>query len=114
LACAAALATIEIIEREGLLARARAQLLMLEDLAAKAPIAAVRELRGLGAMIAIQIGAREDQAATVLAGRLRREHGILVTICGGHSVRLLLPYRAGRAVFEQIWRALRVCLEVPA
>ncbi len=106
LSCAAALATIDIVEREALLAQARAQLPTLREIAAVQPITAVQELRGLGAMIGIQIARPEDKLATALAGRLAREHTILVTVCGGHTIRLLLPYRAGREELQKIWRAL--------
>ncbi|MCB9750273.1 MAG: aminotransferase class III-fold pyridoxal phosphate-dependent enzyme [Myxococcales bacterium] len=110
LACAAALATIEIIERDALLAQAGAQMPTLREIAAIKPISAVHELRGLGAMIGIQIGAIAEQRASALTRALAEEHGVLVTVCGGHTVRLLFPYRAGRAELEQVWDALAACL----
>jgi acetylornithine/succinyldiaminopimelate/putrescine aminotransferase len=114
LACAAALATLRIIEEEGLMAKAAAQTPLLREIAAAAPIDQVTEIRGLGAMIGIQIGAVEDRAAGPLNAPLMNDHRIFVTICGGHSVRLLLPYRAGRLELEQIWGALRACLKAGA
>ena len=62
-ACAAALATIDIIEKEGLLEKAGAQLSLLQEIAKKDPLDAVTEIRGMGAMLGIQIGQREDKAA---------------------------------------------------
>ncbi len=111
LACSAALATLRIIEEEGLMTAAGAQTPTLQKIAAAEPIDQVSELRGLGAMIGIQIGAREDRAAGPLNGALMNEHGILVTVCGGHTVRLLLPYRAGEAELRQIWRAIATSLQ---
>ena len=101
LACAAALATIEIIEREGLLASAGAQFDTLRAIAAEHPIEAVREIRGAGAMIGIDVG--ECGAAI---GAAMRARGVLVTVCHRTTVRLLLPYRAGRDELATIWRAL--------
>ncbi len=106
LACTAALATLRIIEEEGLMAKAAAQTPALREIAAASPIQQVSEIRGLGAMIGIQIGSLEERAAAPLTGVLMNEHGILATVCGGHSVRLLLPYRAGAAELRQIWDAL--------
>ncbi|MBK8261477.1 MAG: aspartate aminotransferase family protein [Nannocystis sp.] len=114
LACAAALATLRIMEEEGLLARARQQTPLLHRIAAEEPIARVKEIRGVGAMIGVQIGEPAEQAAAPLARRLMVEHRTLVTICGGHTVRLLLPYRAGEPELRAIWSALRAVLSVPA
>ncbi len=101
-ACAAALATLEALEREGALDSARAQIEHLRELAARKPIAAVSEIRGVGAMIGIQIGAREEARATAVGDALM-ERGVLVTVPGGHTLRLLLPFFAGADLLEEIW-----------
>ncbi|MCB9566728.1 MAG: aminotransferase class III-fold pyridoxal phosphate-dependent enzyme [Myxococcales bacterium] len=106
LACAAALATLRIIEEEGLMAKAAAQATTIAEIAAASPIARVKEIRASGSMIGIQIGEPAEQAAAPLAMSLMHEHRILVTICGGHTVRLLFPYRAGAAELGEVWRAL--------
>ena len=100
-ACAAALATIEIIEDEKLMVSAARQMELVRELAARQPIARVRELRGAGAMIGIEL---EGDAGAV-GGELM-DRGILVTVCQGKTVRLLLPYRAGVEELGEIWRAL--------
>lgn len=105
LACAAGLATIEIIESEGLLAAAGGQLPALQAIALEEPCARVHEVRGLGAMIGIQVGRAGEQIGNAVGDRMMREHGVLVTVCGGHTVRLLLPYRAGPAELREVWRA---------
>lgn len=105
LACAAGLATIEIIESEGLIAAAGAQLPTLQAIAREEPCARVHEVRGLGAMIGIQVGRPGEQIGNAVGDRLMREHGVLVTVCGGHTIRLLLPYRAGPDELREVWRA---------
>lgn len=112
LACAAALATIEIIESDGLLAAASAQLPTLQRLAAEDPSPRVHEVRGLGAMIGIQVGKPGEQIGNAVGDKLMRDHAILVTVCSGHTVRLLLPYRAAEPELREIWRAVRASVEV--
>jgi acetylornithine/N-succinyldiaminopimelate aminotransferase len=36
--------------------------------------------------------------------------GVLVTICSGHTVRVLLPYAAGPSELRQVWTAMRRAL----
>ncbi len=112
LACAAALATIEIVESEGLLAAAAAQLPTLQRIAAASPSARVHEVRGLGAMIGIQVGRPGEQIGTAVGDRLMRDHGILATVCSGHTIRLLLPYRAAEPELSEIWQAIVAAAEV--
>lgn len=111
LACAAGLATLEILEADGLLAAAGAQLPALQAIAAAEPCARVSEIRGLGAMIAVQVGRPGQQIAAAVGDRMMRDHGVLVTVCGGHSIRLLLPYRAGPDELREVWQAITRSLE---
>jgi acetylornithine/succinyldiaminopimelate/putrescine aminotransferase len=101
LACAAALETIAIVEDEGLLRSAGAQLGILREIAAARPYPRVKELRGLGAMIGIEVEGDATPLGTALG-----ERGVLATICVGTTVRLLLPYRAGAAELQEIWGRL--------
>ncbi len=111
LACAAALATIQTIESEGLLAHAAAQLPTLREIAQAQPLARVREIRGLGAMIGIEVGNPDETIGAAIGERLMHKHQILVTVCGGRTIRLLLPYRAAEPELRAIWQALGRCLE---
>ena len=112
-ACAAALATFAVIDEEGLLARARAQLPTLEAIAKDQPLAEVRDIRGAGAMIGIQLGEIDAGRAKAIAPALARE-GVLVTTPGGHTLRLLLPYAADREILAAIWAAIgRACAATP-
>ncbi len=112
-ACVAALATLRLIEEEGLLAKARAQTPTLQAIAAADPIAEVLEIRGLGAMIGVQVGAPADQRAKQLGAALIDE-GVLTTTPGYHTVRLLLPYAAGEKELREFWAALRRALAATA
>ena len=89
-ACAAALATIDVIESEGLLRRAR-------DLGERALEhlrglggADVRDVRGVGLMLAVELSSRDGAAAVV--DRCFDE-GMLVLTCGrdAHVLRLIPP-----------------------
>lgn len=109
LACAAALATLAIMDDEGLQASAAAQLPTLQRIAAEDPHAKVKDVRGAGAMIGIEI-VGDGEPAAPLAGLLQ-EVGVLVTICKGTTVRLLFPYRADEPVLRLAWTRLRECLD---
>lgn len=112
-ACVAALTTLRLIEDEGLLAKAGAQITTLRAIAAADPIAEVVEIRGLGSMIGVQVGAPADQRAKKL-GAAMIDEGVLTTTPGNHTVRLLLPYAAGEKELHEFWAALRRALAATA
>lgn len=101
-ACAAALAVLDVIAEEGLLARAeslgariRARLTSFETRNDLRPIAG---LRGPGAMVAFDLvtsrGSRDpDGAAAKLVTARALEHGLILLSCGihGETIRLLFP-----------------------
>ncbi|MFF6983735.1 4-aminobutyrate--2-oxoglutarate transaminase [Streptomyces sp. NPDC008343] len=102
-ACAAALATIETIEREDLVRRART----IEDLAKPrlerlvSRQSVVGEVRGRGAMLALEFvhpgsTAPAPEIAQAVAARCHAE-GVLVLVCGtfGNVIRLLPPLVIG-------------------
>jgi acetylornithine aminotransferase/acetylornithine/N-succinyldiaminopimelate aminotransferase len=94
LACAAALATLDIIERENLLEKVTAQSVpwhaALRALAAEFP-EKLREVRGAGYLVGLQLGAGAEPAP-VLAKL--RETGMLAVGAGGNGIRLLPPLNA--------------------
>ena len=112
LACAAALAVLDVFETEGLVARAnaigdqiRGALLRLQ---ARAP--RIGDVRGLGAMLAIELVTDPATKApdAELAQRIvdgARERGLLLLKCGPHKnvVRLLPPLIASA---EEVTSAL--------
>ena len=99
LACAAALAAIETVESDGLLARARrigeVMLKRLRAMAATNPV--VGDARGRGAMVAMELvgpdGITPDKAATARVAAACHAQGLLVLSAGtyGNVLRLLPP-----------------------
>ena len=107
LACAAALAVIETIEEDGLLAHAEAMgALLVERLCAMAERhACVREVRGRGLMVGLVL----DRPAAPLQAALQKA-GLLVIATAGNVIRFLPPLivtptqvrRAARLVAAQV------------
>lgn len=97
-ACAAALATLEVVEREGLVARA-AELgdrlrKRLDTVAADLPAAA--DVRGLGLMVGVELAdeaGRPDGATATQVLREATDRGLLLLTCGAHGqvVRFIPP-----------------------
>lgn len=109
IACAAALAVLEVFEEEGMLARAEALGVKLgerlEALRSKYPL--VGELRGLGAMRGFTLvkGEKAEPAADE-AKRLSAfclERGLILLVCGtyGNVVRVLAPFVITDAELEK-------------
>ena len=96
-ACAAATATIEVIQSEGLLANAQARGEQLRDglseLQGRFP--AIGDVRGLGLMVAIEFTrqSRPDAALAQAATRAALARGLLLLTCGtwGNVVRWIPP-----------------------
>jgi 4-aminobutyrate aminotransferase/(S)-3-amino-2-methylpropionate transaminase len=110
LACAAALAVLDVFEEENLLARAQAVgarlVAGLQALAARHR--EVRDVRGLGAMVAIELCEDGDLArpAADLTKRLCAEaarRGLILLSCGpsANVVRVLVPLTAGDALIDE-------------
>ncbi len=103
LACRAGLVTLDIMDDDDLFNRAGKQLATLQKIAAAQPISAVREVRGLGAMLGIDFGDAE------LVGKLvhaTAEQGLLVTASGGTAIRWLFPYWADETILGEAWERL--------
>ena len=111
LACAAALATLQVVEEEGLVQRAaRVGAYLrdgLEQLGRRSGL--VREVRGLGLMLAVEFHALK--AADVAAACL--DQGLLVNAVGERALRLLPPLVIREAeVDEALGRLERAIQEV--
>jgi acetylornithine aminotransferase/acetylornithine/N-succinyldiaminopimelate aminotransferase len=108
LACAAALAVLDAIERENLLQRverlSRPWIADLAKLAEDFP-AKVKGVRGLGFMVGIQLAS--DPAPVVAAAR---DKGLLAPAAGGNTVRLLPPLNATGAELARSVEILRSVL----
>jgi 4-aminobutyrate aminotransferase len=111
-ACAAALAVLDELTAPGFRERAEqiATLLRtrLDELAAKYP-AVVGEVRGLGAMLALELAEPSPDAAKALTTRAR-ENGLVLLSCGlyGNVIRLLPPLSA---TDEELERGLSILEE---
>lgn len=103
LACASALAVLDVFETEGLVARAAAIGAQIRDalLRLQARVPQIGDVRGLGSMLAIEL-VRDPvtkEADADLAQRVidkARDQGLLLLKCGPHKnvVRLLPPLTA--------------------
>ncbi|MEN9484327.1 MAG: 4-aminobutyrate--2-oxoglutarate transaminase [Pseudomonadota bacterium] len=110
LACAAALAVMDIFENEGLMARGRevgARLVSgLQDMASRH--ATIGDVRGLGAMVAIELFKNGDPHQPD-ADRVKRvvteaaQRGLVLLSCGvyGNVIRILVPLTASDAVLDE-------------
>lgn len=103
LACRAGMVTLDIMEDDDLFGRAGKQLATLQGIASAKPISAVREVRGLGAMLGIDFG--DADLVTKLIGATA-EQGLLVTASGGTAIRWLFPYWADETVLGEAWERL--------
>jgi acetylornithine aminotransferase/acetylornithine/N-succinyldiaminopimelate aminotransferase len=108
LACAAALAVLDVMERENLLAKVRDQgaawKAELEKLAAEFPDQ-VRSVTGRGYMLGLGMQGDPAPFATAL-----REKSLLVPLAGGNTVRLLPPLIATPAHLSQATAIIRSAL----
>ncbi|WP_370399715.1 4-aminobutyrate--2-oxoglutarate transaminase [Sulfitobacter sp. JB4-11] len=111
-ACAAAIAAIDAIEEENLLARSTAMGEMLKarfaEIGARSAPFRFWDIRGLGAMVAVEFvtdfdSATPDAAFTkrVIANALKR--GLLLLSCGmhGNALRVMVPLTASDAIVEE-------------
>jgi 4-aminobutyrate aminotransferase/(S)-3-amino-2-methylpropionate transaminase len=109
-ACAAALAVLDIFAQQGILARAEALgtklRARLDELALQHPV--IADVRGLGAMVAFEIceGGDPRRPAPEMTKRLTaraRELGLILLSCGiyGNVVRILVPITAEDAVVDE-------------
>ena len=121
LACAAALAVLDVIDQEKLLDRANAIGAAikgrLETLATRNDIVPITAIRGRGAMIGFDIvkshGAYEPDAdATKRVTAAALEAGLILLSCGVHGnvIRILVPLTVSDAVLEDGLKALETAL----
>jgi 4-aminobutyrate aminotransferase/(S)-3-amino-2-methylpropionate transaminase len=112
IACAAALAVLDTIAAEGLLERAVQQGLQLKaGLAAlkhRHALEAIGEIRGLGAMVAMELveagdAQRPDAALTKAIVQASAARGLILLSCGVRSnvIRFLAPLTASEALIDE-------------
>lgn len=112
IACAAALAVLDVIEEDGLLARADAMGARikgrLEKIALRNDVVAITGIRGPGAMIGFDIvksrGTYEpDPEATKRVTAAALEEGLILLSCGvyNNAIRILVPLTASDAIVDE-------------
>jgi 4-aminobutyrate aminotransferase/(S)-3-amino-2-methylpropionate transaminase len=121
LACAAALAVLDVFEEENLLDRSEAIgariKAKLETLQTRNDLLPVRAIRGPGAMVAFDIvkdqGTDEpDAAATKLVTQRAYENGLILLSCGtnANTIRILVPLTASDILVDEGLQVLEQAL----
>ncbi|MBF6136466.1 aminotransferase class III-fold pyridoxal phosphate-dependent enzyme [Nocardia otitidiscaviarum] len=109
-ACAAALATLEVIEKEGLVENAALRGRELLDGVRARATSGIGDVRGLGLMVGAEFttaAGEPDTAAATEARRLAVEKGMLLLACGAHmNVVRMIPALVATA--EQIREGLDI------
>jgi len=124
-ACAAALAVLDIIEQEKLLARADAIgkriKAKLEKMARSNDLLPIAAVRGPGAMIGFEIvkergGFDPDPDATRRLTQRALDLGLVVLSCGvyGNVIRILVPLTAADAIIDEGMNLLEQAMKVAA
>lgn len=122
-ACAAALAVLDVIEDEHLLERATALgkrvTGVLREFAGRDDLRPIGHIRGLGAMLAFDLLAargsdRADPAATMQVVKRAHALGLIVLTCGAQAeaVRLLFPLTIQDAVLDEGLHLLEQALQL--
>jgi 4-aminobutyrate aminotransferase/(S)-3-amino-2-methylpropionate transaminase len=124
IACAAALAVLDVIDKEGLIERAnwigttvKSRLALLRSRNNVLPIA---NIRGPGAMVAFDVvgdtsSNAPDAAATKVLIDRAAEHGLVLLSCGttGNTIRIMVPLTVEKEILEEGLDKLERALERP-
>ncbi len=118
MACAAALATIEVIEEEGLIERSNevGQLITSRFLAMKeSGLTCIDHIRATGGMIACELFDEQGNPNPDLAKQLVAKataSGLLLLSCGtfANTIRVLVPLTASNALIEEGLDIMESCL----
>ena len=111
--CAAAVATLEVFQREGILANATEKgndlLRRLRRLQQQSP--AIGEVRGLGLMVGVELVNPDGSPNKELQKKIRQvclDSGMVVLSCGPHDnvLRLVPPLNISQAELDEGWEIL--------
>jgi acetylornithine aminotransferase len=101
LACAAAIAVLDILEKERLVENAsKVGSYLMQELSA---LPGIREVRGRGLMIGIEF----EEPVKEIRRRLLFEQHVFTGVAGRHTIRLLPPLSLSKAEAEEAIRRLR-------
>ena len=101
-ACAAALATLDVIEKEGLVEQSRTLGEYLLEELRKIESEKIREIRGLGLMLGIEL---KEKAGPYVQKLM--EKGIIVLLAGATVIRLLPPLVITKEEIDTVVQALK-------
>ena len=123
IACAAALAVLDVFEKENLLQRSRdvGERLTAALKAMAARHACIGDVRGMGAMVAVELFKNGDlkQPDAELAKRITAEattRGLILLTCGtyGNVIRILVPLTASDALLDEGLAIMADCFDAVA
>ena len=106
LACAAALASIDVLETENLPAQAAEKGAYLQAKLAEIEAPVIREIRGLGLMVGIELRTRARPYLEALIGK-----GVLALPAGPTVIRLLPPLVIGTEELDVVVSAIGEVLQ---
>ncbi len=118
IACAAALAVMEVFEEENLLARSQAvgERLCNRFKAIQSQHKAIGDVRGLGAMVAVELfeGGDVHKPDAALTGKIvarARDKGLILLSCGtyGNVLRILVPLTASDELLDRGMAIIAEC-----
>ncbi|WP_071871593.1 4-aminobutyrate--2-oxoglutarate transaminase [Atopomonas hussainii] len=118
IACAAALAVMDVFEEENLLARSQAvgERLTNAFKAIQSKHKAIGDVRGLGAMVAVELfeGGDVHKPDAALTGKIvarARDKGLILLSCGtyGNVLRILVPLTAGDELLDRGMAIIAEC-----
>jgi len=104
-ACAAALATLKIIEDEDLVQKARTLGAYFLDQLRQIESPKIRDVRGLGLMLGVEL---KEKAGPYVQQLM--EHGVIVLLAGATVIRLLPPLVISREEIDTVVAALKEIL----
>jgi 4-aminobutyrate aminotransferase len=116
--CAAGIATLDVFEREGILANASARgaelIRRLRELQRRLP--AIGEVRGLGLMVGVELVNKDGSANKDLQKKVRQvclDSGMVVLSCGPHDnvLRLVPPLNLSEAELDEGWEILNAAFQ---
>lgn len=106
LACAAALAVLDVMAKEALPARAAALGSHFRQQLAAIQSPFIREVRGLGLMVGVELKVRAKPVVDALI-----QHGVLALTAGSTVIRLLPPLTISQTALDMVVMALTAVLE---
>ncbi len=109
-ACAAGVATLDVFEREQILANvtARGADLIARFKALQATTPSIGDVRGLGLMVGVELIKKDGAPDKELVARIRKvclESGLILLSCGPHDniLRLIPPLNISQAELDEGW-----------